>query len=107
MRNMLWQMSERNKAERREGSIGNLKRGIRAGLQTQEPDLSDAEIEARVQRRIERGMRPTKDVLPPKPCALSNQLKLRERSKRKRRQVNKAEKHSRLARTLASLDNRR
>ena len=67
MRNLLWQMAERNKAENREGSIEAIKRNIRAGLQAAEPNLTDAQIEARVEQRMQRGMRRTTAVLPEKP----------------------------------------
>lgn len=59
VRNLLRNMAERNIAEHREGNLDQIRRTIRAELQRRCPDLSNDQIENRIDRRIRRGMQPT------------------------------------------------
>lgn len=59
IRNILRNFDLRNKAETVDVTIEQLAKAMRADLQNTRPDLSDAEIERRISRRLDSGMRPT------------------------------------------------
>ena len=59
IRNILRNFGIRNKAETADIPIERLAKAMRADLQNTRPDLSDAEIERRIERRLSHGLRPT------------------------------------------------
>lgn len=64
VRHLLSNMKARNEAESRSIPLAELNRVVREQLQREQPDLSDNEIERRVERRIAHGMRPCSTGLP-------------------------------------------
>ena len=57
VRNLLRNFKERNEAEQKPTSMRDLERQIRAQVQQELPNLTPAEVEARVTRRMMHGMR--------------------------------------------------
>ena len=94
VRHLLSNMKARNEAESRSIPMVELKRIVREQLQREQPELSDNEIERRVERRMEHGMRPCSTGLPreisPAPALTAAQserkaVKHRMRSRRRSR----------------------
>ena len=57
-------METRNRIERGNSSMENIRRSLRADLQKNFPSLTDSEIEDLVTRRVRQGMKPTNSILP-------------------------------------------
>lgn len=64
VRHLILNMQASNEAESRPTSIAELKRKMRAQLQRDQPELTDAEIERRLERRVQHGMQPCAANLP-------------------------------------------
>lgn len=62
IRNIIRNFDIANKAETADVTIEQLAKAMRADLQITRPDLSDAEIERRIERRLGHGLRPTTAV---------------------------------------------
>lgn len=81
IRNILRNFDLRNKAETADVTIEQLAKAMRADLQNTRPDLSDAEIEQRIDRRLERGMQPTTSKPLPRPVPVKPSAKKGARKK--------------------------
>lgn len=88
VRHLLSNMKARNEAESRSVPMVELKRIVREQLQREQPELPDHEIERRVERRIEHGMRPCSTGLPreiaPAPALTAAQSQRKEVKRRMR-----------------------
>lgn len=62
IRNILRNFERLNEIENADVPIEQLVKAMRADLQKTRPDLSDDEIERRIERRLEHGIRPTTAV---------------------------------------------
>ena len=62
IRNILRNFERLNEIENADVPIEQLVKAMRADLQSTRPDMSDAEIERRISRRLDSGMRPTTAV---------------------------------------------
>ena len=67
VRNLIVNMNQRNIIEQRNTSLCEIKRQHRIRLTQQYPDLSTDEIEAKIERIVRRGSRPTEDTVPISP----------------------------------------